>query len=52
LTELQEQNRPEWYPCNTVSGGSNEYEGIGFLAGEGPWIAAFRDELRRLGYVD
>jgi hypothetical protein len=25
---------------------------IGFLAGEGPWIAAFRDELRRLDYVD
>ena len=25
---------------------------IGFLAGEGPWIAAFSDELRRLGYVD
>jgi hypothetical protein len=18
MTELQEQNRPEWYPCNTV----------------------------------
>ena len=25
---------------------------IGFLTGEGPFDAAFRDELRRLGYVD
>ena len=25
---------------------------IGFLTGEGPFDAAFRDELRRLGYVE
>ena len=25
---------------------------IGFLTGEGPFDAAFRDELRRLGYID
>jgi hypothetical protein len=23
MTELQEQNRPEWYPCNTVTGVAN-----------------------------
>ena len=25
---------------------------IGFLTGEGPFDTAFRDELRRLGYID